>query len=135
MQKFISMRVNSCAKNMCTNRTTRPDSCTWDRGIYVSGTSAGGKIGGTGEVCPFPRNDAKPDSRQYRIRISITCGAMNWASIYDNQRKTFVYDLAAYNAVIIISDAPITSAEGKNSIYKALAHSGNQNITLVQWKE
>ncbi len=57
------------------------------------------------------------------------------ASIYDNQRKTFVYDLAAYNAVIIISDAPITSAEGKNSIYKALAHSGNQNITLVQWKE
>lgn len=57
------------------------------------------------------------------------------ASIYDNQRRTFVYDLAAYNAVIIISDAPITSAEGKNSIYKALAHSGNQNITLVQWKE
>jgi len=57
------------------------------------------------------------------------------ASIYDNQRRTFVYNLAAYNAVIIISDAPITSAEGKNSIYKALAHSGNQNITLVQWKE
>lgn len=57
------------------------------------------------------------------------------ASIYDNRRRTFVYNLAAYNAVIIISDAPITSAEGKNSIYKALAHSGNQNITLVQWKE
>lgn len=57
------------------------------------------------------------------------------ASIYDNQRRTFVYNLAAYNAVIIISDAPITSAEGKNSIYKALAHSGNQNIILVQWKE
>lgn len=57
------------------------------------------------------------------------------ASIYDNQRRTFVYDLAAYNAVIIISDAPTASAEGKTSLYKALAYSGNQNITLVQWRE
>lgn len=56
------------------------------------------------------------------------------ASIYDNQRRTFVYDLTAYNAVIIVSDAPVASAEGKFSLYKALAYSGNQNITLVQWK-
>lgn len=57
------------------------------------------------------------------------------ASMYEEGRRTFIYDLDRYDEVIIVCDSVCIPYEGKNSIINALVKSGNQKITLVRWHE
>lgn len=54
-------------------------------------------------------------------------------SLYEEQRKTFVYDLEKYGQVFIITDADNLVADGIYSLVNALVSCGNENITLVRW--
>lgn len=55
------------------------------------------------------------------------------ASLYESGRTTFVYNLARYDCVIIITDARNNVGEGANSLRKALRLCGNENIYLFRW--
>lgn len=54
-------------------------------------------------------------------------------SMYEADRRTFVYELKQYDGVIVVCDAECISDRGKNTLLNALAKSGNQNITMVRW--
>lgn len=54
-------------------------------------------------------------------------------SLYDRERITWIYDLAAYDLVLIVTDAPSVGEDGGNSLQNALADCGNQNIVFVRW--
>ena len=63
------------------------------------------------------------------------------ASLYDRDRKTYLYDLAHYDMVFIITDAPQDKERdsvrrqlpGLASLENALRSSGNENIYCVRW--
>lgn len=52
-------------------------------------------------------------------------------SLYDKRRTTFIYDLIKYDMVVIISDAQGDITEGLDSLIRALALCGNENIIFV----
>ena len=55
-------------------------------------------------------------------------------SFYDSQRVTFIYNLAKYDQVIIVTDAEVTERnKGLNSLVNSLETMGNQNIMCVNW--
>ncbi len=54
-------------------------------------------------------------------------------SLYDDNRKTFIYNLDKYDEVLIITDSTNKSRMGINSLVNALAEKGNTNISLVRW--
>lgn len=54
-------------------------------------------------------------------------------SLYDRERVTYVYDLAAYDAAFIITDAQNRETEGTASLVHALKCAGNQNVMVVRW--
>ena len=54
-------------------------------------------------------------------------------SMYEADRRTFVYELGQYDEVIIVCDAECIPENGKNTLLNALAESGNRNITMVRW--
>lgn len=55
-------------------------------------------------------------------------------SFYDSQRVTFIYNLAKYDQVIIVTDAEVTEKnKGLNSLVNSLETMGNQNIMCVNW--
>lgn len=56
-------------------------------------------------------------------------------SLYEEQRRTFVYDLAAYDQVLILSDAPGEISKGLDSLISALHLAGNKNIVCYRWCE
>lgn len=56
-------------------------------------------------------------------------------SLYDSRRKTFVYDLAAYDRVCIVTDAEEGTKEGLYSLLNALASCGNDKICVIRWCE
>ena len=53
-------------------------------------------------------------------------------SLYDKERVTFLYDIASYDVVLVITDAPKEEVEGKNTLLHAL-QTKNENIILVRW--
>lgn len=56
-------------------------------------------------------------------------------SVYDSERKTFIYDLEKYDKVLIITDA-VKEADkdyGINSLVNALSSNGNEKIYVVRW--
>lgn len=53
-------------------------------------------------------------------------------SLYDKERVTFVYDIDAYDTVLIITDAPSGESEGLNSLVNAVAQK-NEKIFCVRW--
>lgn len=55
------------------------------------------------------------------------------ASVYDEDRRTFIYNLDQYDSVVILTDASEPSEAGINSIINALDYCGNNDITLVRW--
>lgn len=55
------------------------------------------------------------------------------ASLYDRERKTFLYDLEKYDRVFIITDADCREREGVDSLVNAVFSCGNHNIYLVRW--
>ena len=54
-------------------------------------------------------------------------------SLYDDNRKTFIYNLDKYDEVLIITDSTNKSRMGINSLVNALAEKGNTNISLIRW--
>lgn len=56
-------------------------------------------------------------------------------SLYDRDRKTYVYDLKCYDKVIIVTDAAAPYPEGSLSLLGALEKCGNQDVLVIQWEE
>ena len=56
-------------------------------------------------------------------------------SLYDPERRTFIYDLAKYDLAVIVTDAPEVSREGLDSLTGALEACGNDNIILIKWSD
>lgn len=56
------------------------------------------------------------------------------ASLYDQKRRTFLYDLRAYDRVYIVTDAQEREKEGLYSLINALALWGNDQISVIRWK-
>lgn len=57
------------------------------------------------------------------------------ASLYDRERRTFVYDLSSYDRVCIVTDAGTEEKEGLYSLVNALASSGNDRISVIRWRK
>lgn len=55
------------------------------------------------------------------------------ASLYDSGRKTYLYDIGAYDEVIIITDAACKEKKGINTLVNAVHSCGNRRISLVRW--
>ncbi len=55
------------------------------------------------------------------------------ASLYDRTRTTYLYDIARYDKVFVITDADNGEEEGVRSLLHALSSEGNTNITLIRW--
>ena len=53
-------------------------------------------------------------------------------SLYDDSRKTFIYDLKKHDRVIIITDSD-NKGRGEKTLISALKSAGNDNIILVRW--
>ncbi|NLK37458.1 MAG: hypothetical protein GX299_05185 [Epulopiscium sp.] len=53
-------------------------------------------------------------------------------SLYDAQRKTFIYDIGKYDNVLIVTDAPESETEGLETLINAVAVKNN-TITLIRW--
>lgn len=53
-------------------------------------------------------------------------------SLYDCERKTFLYDIGKYDRVIIVTDAPDTENGGAEMLVNAL-QTQSENITLIRW--
>lgn len=53
-------------------------------------------------------------------------------SMYDRERKTFLYEIGAYDQVFVVTDAPEAETEGTDSLFRALG-SKNDRITLIRW--
>lgn len=53
-------------------------------------------------------------------------------SLYDSERKTFIYDIGEYDYVFIVTDAPKAETEGVRTLVNALSKK-NKNITLIRW--
>ncbi|MCI8805250.1 MAG: phosphoribosyl transferase [Clostridiales bacterium] len=54
-------------------------------------------------------------------------------SLYDDNRKTFLYDIDKYDKIIIITDSTNTGNIGLNSLINALDSLKNENIILIRW--
>lgn len=53
-------------------------------------------------------------------------------SLYDKDRRTFIYDVGKYDRVFVITDACNCEEEGKNSLLHAVGKN-NENVTLIRW--
>lgn len=56
-------------------------------------------------------------------------------SFYDPERRTFIYNLKAYDAVIVVTDAADDIEPGLESLAGALETCGNTRMILVQWSK
>lgn len=54
-------------------------------------------------------------------------------SLYEKNRRTFIYNLCSYDYVIIATDAMPIQSQGINSLIGALDEAGNKEIAVVQW--
>lgn len=54
-------------------------------------------------------------------------------SMYEEERRTFLYDLAEYDEVIIVCDSDTIPEKGRNTLINALLKCGNKKITIVRW--
>lgn len=53
-------------------------------------------------------------------------------SLYDNDRKTFIYDIGRYDMVLIITDSYSNAETGVNSLINAVYECGNDKICLIK---
>lgn len=54
-------------------------------------------------------------------------------SLYDEERVTYVYDLAEYDSVFIITDAACEYGSGLSYLTAALESCGSRNIKVIRW--
>ncbi|MBT9775951.1 hypothetical protein GPL15_05470 [Clostridium sp. MCC353] len=55
------------------------------------------------------------------------------ASLYDSQRRTFLYDIGTYDHVIILTDSVNEGSQGINTLVNAIYSCGSHKISLVRW--
>lgn len=55
-------------------------------------------------------------------------------SLYDKERKTFLYDVKKYDIVFLITDAPKAETEGLRTLLRALSMCGNETVYVVRWE-
>lgn len=55
------------------------------------------------------------------------------ASLYDKNRTTFLYDLAEYEEVLVLTDAQKQETEGWESLQRALTLNHNRQIRGIRW--
>ena len=55
------------------------------------------------------------------------------ASLYDKNRTTFVYDLAEYEEVLVLTDAQKQETEGWESLQRVLTLNQNRQIRGIRW--
>ena len=53
-------------------------------------------------------------------------------SLYDDDRKTFLYDIKEYDKVLIITDAIETESKGTKTLINALAEK-SKHIVVFRW--
>lgn len=53
-------------------------------------------------------------------------------SLYDEKRKTFIYDLDCYDKVVIVTDAPAGESAGLFSLLRAVCRK-NDDVLVVRW--
>ena len=53
-------------------------------------------------------------------------------SLYDEKRKTFIYDLDCYDKVVIVTDAPAGERAGLYSLLRAVCRK-NDDVLVVRW--
>lgn len=53
-------------------------------------------------------------------------------SLYDPDRKTFIYDLESYDRVIVMTDSALVSLKGLETLTYALRMK-NENISVIRW--
>lgn len=68
------------------------------------------------------------DEEDYPIHVANEIG-----SLYEEERITYIYDLKKYDKVYVITDAVKTGLE--KDLINVLKKSGNEDITIVRWKE
>lgn len=56
-------------------------------------------------------------------------------SLYDDDRKTFIYDIGTYDKVLVITDSAHSSDAGINDLCNAIAQNNNTDIMVVRWCE
>lgn len=56
-------------------------------------------------------------------------------SLYEEDRRTFIYNLKKYECVLILTDAAPICQKGLMSLLAALRSCGNDNITVLCWEE
>jgi len=54
-------------------------------------------------------------------------------SLYEEERRTFLYDLKKYDLVLILTDAAGGSGTGADTLVNALRSCGNEDILLIRW--
>ena len=54
-------------------------------------------------------------------------------SLYEKDRRTFIYNLSVYDCVIVVTDAMPIQSQGISSLIDALVEFGNKDITLIRW--
>ena len=54
-------------------------------------------------------------------------------SLYERERKTFIYNLQHYDGVIIVTDSNQKNLNGLHSLLSALEEYGNKNVVVVNW--
>nr|WP_317412080.1 phosphoribosyltransferase domain-containing protein [uncultured Solibaculum sp.] len=54
-------------------------------------------------------------------------------SCYDKQRATYIYNLASYDFVLIVTDTSATQ-EGIRTLAAALEQAGNKAVTVLEWR-
>ncbi len=54
-------------------------------------------------------------------------------SVYDDNRKTFIYDIGCYDKVIIVTDSFQISNAGINDLCKSVYMNNNFDISVVRW--
>lgn len=52
--------------------------------------------------------------------------------MYDDERKTFIYDIDSYDKVLILTDSHYGGSAGVNSLVNALSKK-NDDIYLLRW--
>ncbi len=55
------------------------------------------------------------------------------SSLYDSNRRTFIYDIGKYDQVLIITDTQSEEHKGIHTLVNAIKRAGNSNINLVRW--
>ena len=54
-------------------------------------------------------------------------------SLYDAERRTYIYDIREYDCVIVITDSPDIPSESLSTLVYALRSEGNENIQVYRW--